>query len=624
MRPDKKTIHEFYKKYKQNLDQVMKLEQEQRIQGADLMEWINKYKDRAQKIYELFLENEEAIKKVLEPIFSKEVPMDDELATDFLEEILQFRNEFYGDSLVSHEVLKYIVEFYEKQPEINLDNYIISLGLMGAYEEVLATNEHFKRSVEYHTKITSFKDYFTVTENPETQRRIFYSFFNRVISETKCRDYSVEKIQQFLEEGRAFYKDEKNRQVEGFDFKGYYRVIGMRAIFATLTLAENNAGASQEFIDKACEMALEEFELESHYDGEENDISVVRYLNYHLAAYRKGKISATKAFDALFERYKTVVSRPRNTEKPHRDAAYFEVLSSYSPEMFCLLKDSEYSREKRKEIQDGIIKEVMSFFAAIPPGKRNDIANVFMLNAFKKVLPYYDITSENLESIMKAAITRESTTAIHTNMVKAIAAEIVKAIIAKKPELFVGYLGCLSAEEVKEKRNDFLTYSNMAAFCHDIGKLAIADIINIQYRKITDTEFEMIREHPGIGEDILRAIPYLRPFADVAYGHHKNYNDEKGYPQEFLHKKSENAIWIDIITLSDCIDAATDARGRIYKKAKSFDEVLQEFKEGVNTTYNGELVELLSNTESLRKTIQYIVNEGRDSYLFAVYRHMDR
>ena len=150
MRPDKKRISEFYKNYKQNLDLVMKLEQEQRTQGSDLIEWIKKYKNRAQKIYQLFVQNEEAIKEVLSPIFSGEVPMDRELAEIFLEEILEFRKGYYGDSLVSYEVLKYIVAFYEENPQEEPDNYIIALGLIGVYSEVLGTHKHLVQSVEYH------------------------------------------------------------------------------------------------------------------------------------------------------------------------------------------------------------------------------------------------------------------------------------------------------------------------------------------------------------------------------------------------------------------------------------------------------------------------------------------
>lgn len=624
MRPDKKRISEFYKNYKQNLDLVMKLEQEQRTQGSDLIEWIKKYKNRAQKIYQLFVQNEEAIKEVLSPIFSGEVPMDRELAEIFLEEILEFRKGYYGDSLVSYEVLKYIVAFYEENPQEEPDNYIIALGLMGSYGEVLGTNDHLVQSVEYHTKTTEFKDQFVSLRNPEAQRRVYHSFYNRLVSEMKRSDYSIERIHQYMEEGLAFYSDERNRQVTAYDFDEYLDVIITRCTFATLTFAEGDGKCPENLMEKACATAMKEFDNYIRQGVAPKDVPIVCYMNYHLAAYRMGKISAKEAFEGLYRKYISIAVKPRDKKEPYKDREFFEVLSSYTPEMFCILKDVEYPKETKKEIQDRIVTEVMNFFALIPPGRRNDIANAFMLDAFKKVLPYYDITTNNLENIMRAAITRESTTAIHTNMVKAIASELVKAVIAERPELFIGTLDCKTVEEVVQSRGQLLEYANLAAFSHDIGKLAIADIINIQYRKITDTEFNMIKKHPEIGASILRSIPYLRPFADIARGHHKTYDDEQGYPPQFIRKDSENAIWIDIITLSDCIDAATDSIGRVYKKAKSFDEVIEELKDGAGTLYNPELVKLLVGNENLMRKIRYIITEGRDSYLFAVYRHMDK
>lgn len=624
MRPDRKQISEFYKNYKKSLDTVMQLEQEQRSQGSDLIEWIKKYKERAQKICKLFERNEEAIAEVLTPILSGEVPMDKELAEIFLDEILLFRREFYGDSLVSYEVLKQIVAFYEQNPQEEPDNYIIALGLMGVYEEVLGTSDHLLQSVEYHTRTIAFKDRFTALQDPEAQRRVFHAFFNRLVSEMKRADYSIEDIYAYLDEGIAFYTDENNRKVPGYSFDEYLDVIITRCTFATLTFSEGDGNCPQQYMERACDTALKEFDNYLRQGIAFKDVPIVCYLNYHLATYRMGKADAKETFEGLYRKYMSIVIKPREMKTAYQDSQYFEILSSYAPEMFYLLEQVEYPKETKEEIQNRIVTEVMSLFASIPPSRRNDIANAFMLDAFKKVLPYYNITNHNLESIMRAAITRESTTAIHTNMVKAIATELVKAVIDRRPDLFVGTAGCESLTDVVLRRTQLMEYANLAAFSHDIGKLAIADIINIQYRKITDTEFKMIKEHPVIGANILRSIPYLRPFADIANGHHKTYDDKGGYPMQFSHGQSKDSIWIDIITLSDCIDAATDSVGRVYKKAKEFDEVLTELQQGAGTLYNPDLVAILMENEVLKRTIRYIITDGRDSYLYAVYRHMDK
>lgn len=624
MQLNKNIISEFYKEYKKKLDKVMELEVEQRAQGSDLMEWIKKYKDRARQIAQLFKDNENAIAEVITPVLTGEIPMNGYLAECFLEEIIAMREDFYGDSLVTYEVLKVIVDFYEREPEEEPDNYMIALGLLAAYEDVLGTEMHLEQSIDCNTKLIGYKDHFTTLKNPYARRRLFLAFYARMVSEMKRKNYSIERIMKYMEEGLFFYRDPDNRKAADYKFDEYIDTAITRCVLAILTFTETDPTCPPEKLLEACEIGIKEYEKYIRRGVEPDDVPVVCNLNYYLAAYRMGRISAAQAFDGLYHRYNKVIAEGIGKKNLHKNPVYFEVLSSYSPEMLCILRAVNYTEEKKKELREKIVMEVMDFFANIPPVRRNDIANAFALDAFRKVLPHYEITLDNLENIMRAVITRESTTAIHTNMVKAISTEIVKTIIDKKPELLVPALGCQTPQEVVERRKTMLNYANLAAFCHDIGKLAVADIINIQYRKITETEFGLIKEHPAIGAEILSHIPYLKPFAEIANGHHKTYDDTRGYPREFSHAACENSIWIDVITISDCIDAATDSVGRVYKQAKTFEEILQELQEKAGRRYNPEVIELLTTTESLQNTIRYIISEGRDSYLYAVYRHMDK
>ena len=331
-----------------------------------------------------------------------------------------------------------------------------------------------------------------------------------------------------------------------------------------------------------------------------------------------------EAFERLYIRYQEESREINYSDIRFHDGDIFDVINNYAPELVVMVEWAGYSPEKTGNIKKEIATEVLHFFSGIPPGRRNDITNNYMLEAFRYVLPYYDAAGSGFEEIMDTVITRESTTAIHTNMVKTLSSELVKSMIRNKPELLIGTNGYKSVEEIKDNIRDVLEYGKIAALCHDIGKLAIADIINIQYRRITNTEFSIIKKHPEIGAEVLRKVPYLWAFEDIAHGHQKSYDGKSGYPEDFDNRKSPNAIWIDIISLCDCIDAATDSLGRVYKKAKPFEKVLQELVDGAGSRYNPELVELIQKDTALREMLKYIVSEGRDTYMFAIYRHMDK
>lgn len=59
------------------------------------------------------------------------------------------------------------------------------------------------------------------------------------------------------------------------------------------------------------------------------------------------------------------------------------------------------------------------------------------------------------------------------------------------------------------------------ALLHDIGKLGIPDYILLKPGKLTDEEWEIMRQHPMYAFNMLMPIVYLRPALDIPYSHHE-------------------------------------------------------------------------------------------------------
>ncbi|MBC7962765.1 MAG: HD domain-containing protein [Steroidobacteraceae bacterium] len=110
-----------------------------------------------------------------------------------------------------------------------------------------------------------------------------------------------------------------------------------------------------------------------------------------------------------------------------------------------------------------------------------------------------------------------------------------------------------------------------AAPLHDIGKLGIPDSILFKPGKLTDEEFSVIQNHPGIGYAMLvhSQRDILKAAAIITYQHHEKW-DGSGYPQglsgEDIH------IYGRILALADVFDALTS--DRVYRKAMPDEEVL--------------------------------------------------
>jgi cyclic di-GMP phosphodiesterase len=68
------------------------------------------------------------------------------------------------------------------------------------------------------------------------------------------------------------------------------------------------------------------------------------------------------------------------------------------------------------------------------------------------------------------------------------------------------------------------------AFLHDIGKMAIPDVILRKPGALDPEEIAIMREHCSRGYQILQRIPFLTDAAQIVYCHHENY-DGSGYPR---------------------------------------------------------------------------------------------
>ena len=191
-------------------------------------------------------------------------------------------------------------------------------------------------------------------------------------------------------------------------------------------------------------------------------------------------------------------------------------------------------------------------------------------------------------------------------------------IVKLMPEKLIGVEGTKSAEEVWEKRDEIISFAYHAALCHDCGKISIMDTIFIYGRKLLDMEFDLIKTHPKTGYELLSRYPSTKKYAEVALGHHKWYDNSRGYPEDSDTKDSPIKPIIDIVLCADCLDAATDTVGRSYNRGKTVEEFTGELIEGSGTHYAPWLPELFSDP-AVKSDIEYLLKEGRQQKYREIY-----
>ena len=124
---------------------------------------------------------------------------------------------------------------------------------------------------------------------------------------------------------------------------------------------------------------------------------------------------------------------------------------------------------------------------------------------------------------------------------------------------------------------------------HDIGKIAIPDSILNKPAKLTNEEFEVMKEHSILGYEMLKYSqrPLLKTASLIALTHHEKY-DGTGYPKGLV--GDDIHIYGRITAVADVFDAL--GSNRVYKKAWSDEEIFDLFKKERGKHFDPQLIDI--------------------------------
>jgi HD-GYP domain-containing protein (c-di-GMP phosphodiesterase class II) len=133
---------------------------------------------------------------------------------------------------------------------------------------------------------------------------------------------------------------------------------------------------------------------------------------------------------------------------------------------------------------------------------------------------------------------------------------------------------------------DALRDLRYGAIFHDIGKIAIPDAILNKPGPLTDAEFEVIKRHPIVGEQILAPVPFLDQVRRVVRHDHERW-DGKGYPDGL--KGRQIPIGARIVLVVDAFHAMVSDRS--YRKGMSEESARIEMRAHAGTQFDPDVVE---------------------------------
>lgn len=228
----------------------------------------------------------------------------------------------------------------------------------------------------------------------------------------------------------------------------------------------------------------------------------------------------------------------------------------------------------------------------------------FFADYYKQVYAkYHKIEKEVSEAhvatiyaLTKLSESRDDETGAHIERVS----ELCKILAEKlrQNKIFTDYI-----------TDNYIDNLSKASALHDIGKVGIPDNILLKPGKLTPEEFNIIKQHPTIGSNILAEIQAKYPnnkFLALGYNivhyHHEKW-DGSGYPNGLA--KDKIPLSARIMALVDVYDALRSKR--VYKDAYSHEKCLDIIKQGRGSHFDPMLVDVFLENEVLfRKTFDQI------------------
>lgn len=149
----------------------------------------------------------------------------------------------------------------------------------------------------------------------------------------------------------------------------------------------------------------------------------------------------------------------------------------------------------------------------------------------------------------------------------------------------VGEYSCKLAERLglPPKRVENL---KIAAILHDIGKIGVDESILNKPGRLTEEEFDKIKQHPEIGVKIIKDIEFLKDVKRIILSHHERY-DGTGYPEG--RKYNDIILEAQILSIADVFDALTSERP--YRHAMTVEEALEIIENGKGTQFECKLAD---------------------------------
>jgi len=581
-----------------------------------LLEQIRKNSQRA---YQLRLENENLLSQIL---YDRKV---EDLTEQDVEELKEFADELFAfvyqnDSGIAYRIHQLLYDYAIYKGDLNLQyRQLCQLGInlyyLNPQMPEISVNPFGRQITDYFQRGAEGLKHLAEITDPATQTYILRCVSNTYVSneETICRHQPGTPFE--ISNSYDAFMENFDHLMEIYDSE-YYRNLcpdfpWEKAIY---NLHINRCQTYLDLYDKCAPNILRDV-LESSIYIYSHQEQLANFSNntveahiihlYSTSRWQAGLISTTELADTLID---LIESADPNDFSDNGITLNLQIPLYLECAHLNMEKD-DYARYAPK------VKELVNrTYDYLRHAPQNEFSNVVASAVGVGIRQRYQLKQPVEKHLFNTLLFCHPPTYIHVRVAASVSRMIFLQMALTVPEKLAGLCGIADPKEIRSRAHELADHIHLCSLYHDVGKIMLLEYINIYDRKLLDEEFAAIKLHPIIGAALLSHTE-PREMAIIAKYHHRFYNEQGGYPENCPPCPPEFKAIVDIVTVSDSIEAATDDIGRCYSAAKSFSQIIGELRNEAGTRYSPDVVALFDNSEFSAEVEKTLCEERQHAYL---------
>lgn len=298
---------------------------------------------------------------------------------------------------------------------------------------------------------------------------------------------------------------------------------------------------------------------------------------YYAACYHCGLHTISQLFENLEDLYLCASQEDYSQQGMYTNLFLPALYTEY------VRKDAHYIANKAP-IMRLIYHRALKYVRRAPAGTQTEFLYQYLRALLVNFIEYPGEISLK-EFAHEFIMGRHLGTCIHSIVVARLAVFLFEHMAENFPEALLGICGVQTLCELSARKEEISSYLYDCGMLHDIGKLFFLQLFALPNRQWLSIEEEIFKEHAVQGYHLLEQAASTKSYADIAFGHHRYYDETDGYPCEFSREKCSDTVALDLIAVADFIEYRGNTTGNTFFQGNSAEQILTQLEEERGTRF---------------------------------------